>query len=196
MFEERVLMRNMLIDFIVDDINNVCYFDKISFLEKHKIKNEVRLRYGLFRKGNSDFKKSVTDMLYLKSSNERDYIYYIIEAYLTLNMHDFNYKAYEYCEKRIVKRNTEQWFMFHCFKRMMEKENKLSTDALCSVIRSLLLVQYPIHTEIDLERMFSYIEKARQECLHFFDYPNSVHEVCDLYITELNNLWSNLIKEG
>lgn len=98
---------NKLIDLIVDDIDNTCFSAGMSCLDKRKIKNEVRLRYGLFKNGNSVFKQKATDMLYKKSNSANSYIYYIIEAFLTINEHEFNYKAYEYCEKRIAPKNTE-----------------------------------------------------------------------------------------
>jgi hypothetical protein len=186
----------MLIDFIIDDIEIVCFNGSFSHLSKNKIKREVNLRYSLVKNGKSVFKESATNILYKKSADKRYYIYYIIEAFLTLNVYEFNYKAYEYCEQRIVKKNTEQWFMFHCLKKIVDKEKDISRNALCCVLRTLILIEYPTETTMDIERMVSYIEKARYECLKFYDYPSAINEICDLYTKEIYELWEQIIKEG
>lgn len=82
--------------------------------------------------------------------------------------------------------------MYCALSQIMKKEKRPSNSALCCILRSLLLIQYPSNSIINLDRMTSYLEKARNECIQFYSYPTLINETCDMFESEIKEIFYSI----
>lgn len=202
--------------YIVEDINRTYKWNfkkskirALVFANNPKYKRLFRVE-DLF--GNKY--KAFNNLLYRRAKylDNIALTYNIINVWQTFSQ-SFSYELFEHCEKRVIHEdNSEHEYMQKCLDRLLDKypEYKSSTDLLGCLCRLLLKIDYYFFenrypSTISLNRMISYVEKAKGECAeisfeclkHSLSYPSYEKEfdrVCSNYIEEIKEYWEEYKK--
>lgn len=197
------------IEYIVEDINriynmgfNVKGVKKLVY-SKNKIYKKIFQVEDLFT---HYLYKEYNNILYRRVSyqNEIQLAYNIINIKHTFSQNSFSFELYDHCEKRVIdEHNSEHKYMHNCLKRLLSK-NKYRNNLIKCLCRVLLKIDYYFwedryHSSVSLDRMISYVEKAKKECSDY-NYSECKYEekefeeLCTNYIEELKAYWDEYIK--